>query len=161
MEVIFLRGREIVFRLNQFKQGPFWESQGFYEYLAPTGGQMVVLALHALFLTNMGHRCEESGAESQCASICFLGPELLRGVEAGMGLAAISGLSSRLTGKPQCPAPHHLDKGLTVSFLRINMRGPGLRSGMTSTLGIKETRAQLLTSWTKHLIFWMESLSEW
>lgn len=67
---------------------------------------MAVLALHALFLTNTGHRCEESGAESQCASICFLGPELLRGVEAGMGLAAISGLSSRLTGKPvSCITP--------------------------------------------------------
>ena len=159
--MIFLRGREIVFLLNQFKQGPSWESQRFYEYLAPPGGQVLVLALDALFLTNMGHRCEESRAESQFASVCFLGPEVLGGVEAGMGLAAISGLSSCLTGKPQCPAPHHLDKGLTVSLLRINMRGPGLCSEMTSTLGLKETRAQLLTSWTKHLIFWMESLSEW
>ena len=82
---------------------------------------MAVLALHVLFLTNVGHRCEESRVESQFASVCFLGPEVLGGVEAGMGLTAISGLSSRLTGKPQCPAPHHLDKGLTVSLLRINM----------------------------------------
>ena len=160
LEVIFLRGREIVFLLHQLKQGPSRESQGFHEYLAPPGGQVAVLALRGSFPTNMGHRCEESGGESQFVSICSLGPGCWGWVEVAMGLASISGLSSRLTWKPQCPA-HHSDEGLTVSLLRINTRGPGLCSGMTLTLGIRETRAQLLTSWTKHLIFWMESLSEW
>lgn len=133
----------------------------FYEHQVPPSVQVAVLALHALIPTKMEHRYGDLGGESQFVSICFLGPEVLGGgIEVGRGLVLGSGLSSPLEAAVPAPTPFE-ERADCSSLPSITMRGPGPCSGNSLTLGIKETGAQLLTSWTKHLILWMEPPSKW